>query len=347
MVISHVNLFRGLVVGSVISLAGCFAAPAYQGPESEHFDGQVFRNSLPAEKGPWDIFRLGWGTLTQTEDWPKHVEDEVQHPPPERHFDGMLVTYINHASVLIQVEGVNIVTDPIFAERASPLTWAGPKRVRAPGVTLEDLPDIDVVLISHNHYDHLDRQTLIDLASKQAKPPVILAGLGNQAYFEELGLTDAVDMDWNDTHEHRGISFHFVECRHRSGRGISDQMKTLWGSFVIETGAGRVYFGGDTGYGPHFKTQGERFGEFDLTILPIGAYEPRWFMSEIHMNPADAVQAHVDLNSKQSLGIHFGVFQLTYEAIDAPEQELTKALDGAGLEHEVFWALKPGVQKRL
>lgn len=325
-----------------LSLVGCVAAPAYEGPATEHFDGRVFRNTVPSDKSPWDLMRLAWGTLTNAEAWPDHVANTSASVPPERYDQGMLVTYINHSTVLIQVQSINILTDPIYAERASPFSWIGPKRVRDPGVAFDDLPPIDVILISHNHYDHLDKDTLMRIAERQAEPPLILAGLGNGAYFAELGLPTFQDMDWNDRVEHAGLSFHFVECRHRSGRGLSDQMRTLWGSFVIETEAGRIYFAGDTGYGPHFKEQGARFGKFALSILPIGAYEPRWFMADVHLDPAQAVQAHLDLNSRRSLGMHFGVFQLTYEGIDDPIVELEEALRVAELDQDVFWVFEPG-----
>ncbi|MEM7096683.1 MAG: MBL fold metallo-hydrolase [Pseudomonadota bacterium] len=337
----------GAAIGVVFLIAGCVAAPGYQGPKSDHFDGNVFRNTLPAEKGFWDLVRMGWGSVVDAQDWPGDVPNGNFPAPADDVVDDIVVTYVNHSTVLVQVAGVNILTDPVYSERVSPFTWAGPKRVRAPGIALEELPHIDVILISHNHYDHLDAKTLQDISAQQSQPPLILAGLGNTAFFAQLGLEETRDMDWDDQIEHAGLSFHFVECRHRSGRGITDQMKTLWGSFVIETPQGNIYFGGDTGYSPHFKAQGARFEEFALTILPIGAYEPRWFMADIHLNPADAVQAHLDLNSRQSLGIHFGVFQLTYEGIDQPALDLSRALDQAELSQSTFWVLEPGMSRTI
>ena len=334
-----------LLIG--VGVSGCVAAPTYQGPVSDHFDGDVFRNTVPSDKGLWDLLRLGWGSLVKAERWPGSVASRAYAPPGAHNQSGIRVTYINHATVLIQVQGVNILTDPIYSQRASPFNWAGPKRVRQPGIALADLPPIDVVLISHNHYDHLDAATLLALAEQQETPPLILAGLGNGAYFTELGLASYRDMDWQQVETVRDIDFHFVECRHRSGRGISDQMKTLWGSFVIQTQAGNIYFAGDTGYGPHFQQQAQQFGSFALTILPIGAYEPRWFMADVHLNPAEAVRVHQELNSRHSLGIHFGVFQLTYEGIDQPILDLQQALRSAELPDSAFWVLEPGDSRHI
>jgi L-ascorbate metabolism protein UlaG (beta-lactamase superfamily) len=224
----------------------------------------------------------------------------------------------------------------------SPVTFAGPKRVRDPGIPIEALPEIDLILVSHNHYDHLDTASLKKLRQQQEKEPVIVSGLGNAKLLRKQGYTNALELDWGEHTQVGPATVHFVECQHRSGRGAFDQMKTLWGSFVVETPEGAIYFAGDTGYSPHFKAQGEQYGPFALSLLPIGAYEPRWFMKDIHLNPEEAVQAHLDLNSQQSLGIHFGVFQLTWEAIDSPITDLEAALDAQRLPRETFWVLEPG-----
>lgn len=308
----------------------------------DNFDGKVFRNREPLGQKPLDMLSFGWGSLTQAKQWPDWIENEPADVPPALVADGIRVTYINHATTLIQMQGLNILTDPIYSERASPFQWAGPKRVRAPGIAMDDLPHIDVILVSHNHYDHLDVDTLKQLTARQEKAPLVLSGLGVGQLFSEIGVTNYVDMQWGQVERYQDMEFSFVECRHRSGRGISDQMKTLWGSFVIKSAAGNVYFAGDTGYGPHLKDHGEQYGPFALAILPIGAYEPRWFMTDVHMNPEEAVRAHRDLQSKQSLSIHFGVFQLTYEAIDEPVQALKTALDTHGVNVADFWALEPG-----
>tara|TARA_R110002110_G_scaffold141601_5_gene329541 strand:+ start:3052 stop:4143 length:1092 start_codon:yes stop_codon:yes gene_type:complete len=333
-------------------LVGCVDGPIYKsgehdGETSTNFNGEVFVNREPMSKSPLDMMRLSLGVITQAESWPALIENTPADIPAARVYEGIRVTYVNHATVLIQVAGLNILTDPIYSERASPFSFAGPKRIRAPGVKLEDLPPIDVILISHNHYDHLDTETLKNLASQQSTEPLVLAGLGVGKLLSEIGLKKTVDMQWDQVEVLEQFEFVFVECRHRSGRGISDQMKTLWGSFVIKTPEGNIYFAGDTGYGPHLKEHGEQFGPYALSILPIGAYEPRWFMADVHLNPEEAVQAHIDLNSKQSLSIHFGVFQLTYEAVDQPEQDLAAALLKAKIDMEAFWTLLPGEAKSL
>lgn len=291
------------------------------------------------------MLQLTAGFLFTAEEWPDRIDNQPRRVPNERvQGETISVTFINHATVLIQVAGVNILTDPIYSERASPLQWAGPKRVRRPGVRFEDLPPIDVILISHNHYDHLDIDTLQRLQSRnpQGNGPLILAGLGNGQLFQENGLSHYRDLDWGQRVTVRDVEFIFSEGQHRSGRGLSDQMKTLWGGFIIRTSQGNIYFAGDTGYGPHFRDAREQYGSFILSLLPIGAYEPRWFMTPVHLNPGEAVRAHVDLASQQSLGIHFGTFQLTYERIEQPIHDLKQALEELDIPESQFWALEFG-----
>ncbi|NQX88539.1 MAG: MBL fold metallo-hydrolase [Halioglobus sp.] len=328
-------------------LSACIGAPAFEGEAGDHFDGNRFINREPMHKSFTDFVRLGWGLLVHAESWPHWVETPDAATPAGRVETGVVVTYISHATFLLQVDGLNILTDPVYAERASPVQWAGPRRVHAPGIAIEDLPPIDVVLISHNHYDHLDSAALQQLVSQQNAPPLVLAGLGNGLLFEELGLQHYRDMDWNDTIVVGDSRVHFIECRHRSGRGLTDQMKTLWGAFVIEAPSGHIYFGGDSGYGPHYRDAGERFGRFVLSLLPIGAYQPRWFMADVHMDPAEAVRAHLDLRSELSIGMHFGTFQLTYEAINQPVIDLADALREQGVRRDHFAVLDPGESKRV
>ena len=332
-------------------LSGCFSAPVYTGPKSPHFNGTHFFNRVSADKSTWDMVRVSAGLLFTAEEWPEWIEHQPRRIPEARVQDKTIsVTFINHASVLIQVAGVNILTDPIYSLRASPVQWAGPKRVRRPGVRLEDLPPIDVILISHNHYDHLDLDTLHTLQERHLKEPgssgpsgpLILAGLGNAQLLQEHGLQYFQELDWGQRVSLHDVEFIFSEGQHRSGRGFSDQMKTLWGSFVIRTSQGNIYFAGDTGYGPHFSEAREQHGSFTLSLLPIGAYEPRWFMQNIHMNPRDAVQAHIDLGSQQSVGIHFGTFQLTYENVDQPLHDLARALQELQVPNDQFWAMQFG-----
>ncbi|MFK8041547.1 MBL fold metallo-hydrolase [Congregibacter sp.] len=341
LVMHRFMLFVLTLVASLI--AGCIAAPAYEGEESARFDGKYFKNTVPMSKSVGDLLRLAWGTLTQAEDWPNWIDVGQGQVPEERVWSGMAVTYVNHSTFLIQVDGFNILTDPIYSERASPFQWAGPKRVHVPGIALEDLPPIDVILISHNHYDHLDEASLRALLGRSsAAAPMLLSGLGNKQLLASLGASRVRELDWEEGVELGGIDFVFTEGRHRSGRGLSDQMKTLWGSFVIKTSEGNIYFAGDTGYGGHFAEAGERHGPFALSLLPIGAYAPRWFMKDVHLNPEEAVKAHQQLESELSIGIHFGTFQLTYEAIDQPLIDLSSAKGAHELLDKEFVVMKPG-----
>ena len=336
-----------LVVFTASLLSACSLLTEKPYPISDHSDGNRFYNRDGSDKGLSDISQFLWQSLWSESAWPEWLANPVPSAIPDRVEAGIRATYINHATILIQVDGLNILTDPIWSERASPITFAGPKRIRAPGIELSDLPEIDLVLISHNHYDHLDTATLRQLRQQQSKEPIIVSGLGNAALLRSLGYDQAIELDWSDSTSVEGATVHFVECQHRSARGIFDQMRTLWGSFVIETSQGNIYFAGDTGYSPHFKEQGERFGSFALSILPIGAYEPRWFMKDIHLNPEEAVQAHIDLNSKQSLGMHFGVFQLTWEPVDQPVTDLDAALQANRIDAGRFWALEPGQARMI
>jgi L-ascorbate metabolism protein UlaG (beta-lactamase superfamily) len=306
-----------------------FAASAYEGPVTDHFTGEEFFNHVNSDKGLIDIFKFGLPFAFVKEAWPDWIDSTPQKiPQPRLTGDAVSVTFINHSTLLIQVDGVNILTDPIFTQRTSTFSWIGPKRAQNPGVNLNDLPPIDIILVSHNHYDHLDLETLqlIFANNPEDQPPLILSGLGNGLFFDDNELKNHQDLDWEQSVHYKGLEFVFTESRHRSGRGITDQMKTLWGAFVIKTRMGNIYFAGDTGYGPHFKDARLRHGNFILSLLPIGAYEPQWFMSAAHLNPAEAVKAHLDLESRQSIGIHFGTFQLTYEGIDQPIKDLEKAL---------------------
>jgi L-ascorbate metabolism protein UlaG (beta-lactamase superfamily) len=321
-------------------LSSCTSAPVYRGPKSDHFNGKVFVNRLPADKGFLDILKLSVSYGFKKSSWPKWVDPSAADPITQTNTKGIAATIINHSTVLIQVDGINILTDPVFSRRASPFGFVGPKRVTPPAIEIESLPPIDVILISHNHYDHLDIESLRKLYkhTNHSNPPRILAGLGNSGLFKKHKLHNHADMDWGQSESLGGVQFEFVESRHRSGRGITDQMKTLWGGFVIGTSAGNIYFGGDTGYGPHFADAQRKFGDFTLALIPIGAYEPRWFMEPVHLDPEQAVLAHRDLGSQLSLAIHHSTFQLTYEGIDAPQKALQLAMTKHKVSEEKFIA---------
>ncbi|HEY0722403.1 MAG TPA: MBL fold metallo-hydrolase, partial [Pyrinomonadaceae bacterium] len=247
------------------------------------------------------------------------------------------VTFVNHATVLIQTGGLNILTDPIWSERASPFTWAGPKRHRAPGIRLEDLPPIDVVLISHNHYDHLDMQTLAKLHAKYQ--PRLITGLGNSALLTAGGINQVVELDWwQVTKISDALSVTCVPAKHFSGRGLSDADGTLWCGYVMQTPAGNIYFAGDTGMGTHFAEIKQRFQTFRLALLPIGAYLPRWFMHPVHISPSEAVELHRQLQPRVSMAIHFGTFALG----DDGELEPVLQLREASNNDSDVWVLEHG-----
>lgn len=333
----------------IIGIGSWISGPNYKGPSSAHFDGTYFRNRIDHDKTIIDILRLIGGYYLFGSKWPKWVEIENFSSPPKRINRGLSVTFINHASVLIQVDGMNIITDPILSDRASPFTFLGPKRVHRPGVMLEDLPPIDVILISHNHYDHLDLPTLKNLTNVGAKDkkPLILTGLGNKELLLAHDLTNAREMDWEQIETYGSIKFIYVEARHRSGRGFLDQMRTLWGGFVILTPYGNIYFAGDTGYDKHFQEIRSKYAPIILSLLPIGAYEPQWFMHAVHLTPEEAIKAHHDLASKLSVPIHFGTYPLTYEPREEPEERLRKALNTNAKDKQLFLILKPGETKKI
>jgi L-ascorbate metabolism protein UlaG (beta-lactamase superfamily) len=282
----------------------------------------VFRNpSGRAARGLASVVR--WLATRSRGPWPTHVEDVGVAPPVAINDDGTIrATVIGHATVLLQVDGLNILTDPVMSMRIGPTPWTGPKRVRKPAVAFADIPKIDVVLLSHNHYDHLDRPTLRDLVRRD--DPVVLTGLKVGA---KVPSTRVVELDWWQAHEIRdGIRATYVPSEHFSGRGPFDRDRSLWGGFVLETPSGRIYFAGDTGAGAHFQAIRERFGAMTLSLIPIGAYAPRWFMEPVHIDPDEALQASLTLESQTTLAIHFATFNLADDAYDGPTQALTRAL---------------------
>jgi L-ascorbate metabolism protein UlaG (beta-lactamase superfamily) len=299
------------------------------------FDGERFSNIDPFERRTFrDMMK--WRFTSNKTKWPDWIHSTPKQVPHQR-FDGLSVTYINHATTLIQINGVNILTDPFFSMRTSPVQWAGPKRVRRPGVEMEDLPPVDIILISHNHYDHMDKPALKQLAVMFPEA-LVLTGLGNMPDIKETGFTNITEMDWWESLVTSGLTMYYVPARHFSARTYRDAFTALWGGFVIESPDKKVYFAGDTGKGSHDKQLAEKFGGFDVSLIPIGAYEPRWFMAQTHLNPAEAVQVHRETNSKFSIGIHFGTVQLTDEGIDEPVIALKKALVESGIPESEFIA---------
>jgi L-ascorbate metabolism protein UlaG (beta-lactamase superfamily) len=319
------------------------AAYEYPGPPSDHFDGSCFFNPESGDHSFTDMLKWMWEMKTVS--WPEWRDGPRQPPPVEGIADGRLrVTYINHATLLIQMDSVNILTDPMWSLRASPMNWIGPKRVRSPGVPIEDLPQIDYILISHDHYDHLDLPTLKTICERDH--PTVLAGLGIKALLSDEGITRVVEMDWWQLHQPdvSQIAFTFVPARHGSGRWPFLENRTLWGGFVMESPSGdQVYYAGDTGFGAFIDSVHHRFTRIRLAIVPVGNYEKRWFMKNQHMNPDDAVKAHQLLDARQSIGVHFGTFaEHPEQTIDAHEQDLSTALKNNGVPPAQFWLLEFG-----
>lgn len=253
------------------------------------------------------------------------------------------LTWIGHATMLIQLHGKNILTDPQFSDRASPVQWAGPKRVVPPGIAMADMPEIDIVFISHDHYDSLDVRTVRQLRFRSGgERTTFFVPLGLKEWFLNLGITNVIEMDWWEEREFDGLRIIATPMQHWGKRSPFSRNDHLWASWVMIADDFRFYFGGDTGYSPHFKETGDRFGPFDLAALPIGAYEPRWFMKDHHINPEEAVQAHLDLHSNKSVAMHWGTFMLTDEPLDEPPVMLKKAMDEKGIPENEFLVLQHG-----
>jgi L-ascorbate metabolism protein UlaG (beta-lactamase superfamily) len=287
---------------------------------AKHFDGKRFYNPNGSQSPRW-IDALGWKLTSRGEASPRFVSDVEQSVPP-RLVEGeeLRATLVNHSTVLLQQRTAHVLTDPIWSERASPLSWIGPRRRRSPGVRREDLPRIDIVLLSHNHYDHLDLQTLRWLAERGGVTFIVPIGVSELLRSEKIG--PVYELDWGEAKDVDTTTVHCVPALHFAGRRVFDRNKTLWCGYVISSENGIVYFAGDTAFGHHFSQIHERFGSPRLALLPIGAYAPRWFMSPVHMAPEDAVKAHEILCSGMSIAIHHGTFQLGDEGIDTAKRQL-------------------------
>ena len=270
--------------------------------------------------------------------WPEQAGNHSFAPPPER-VDGMdlLATWIGHATVLVQTAGLNILTDPFLSSRASPVSFAGPKRVRPPALTAPAMPPIDLILLSHNHYDHMDIPALRDIARHHA--PLVITPIGNARWIRQASPDLRIaELNWGESTAVKELAVHLTPALHWSKRGLIGANTALWGGFAVESPGGVVYFAGDTGFGTGatFEAIREKFGPPRLSLLPIGAYEPRWFMEPHHMNPEEAVRAHQALASRTSLAIHHSTIQLTDEAIDAPVNDLGRALAQYGVDRQQF-----------
>lgn len=315
-------------------------------PVSDHCDGWRFFNPAGrpqalgfSELPRWWRQRLLEG---QGSSWPASVPAPLKPVPPD-HIPArqLAVTFIGHSTFLLQLPGLNILTDPVFASRAGPFGLLGPKRARPAALRLGELPRIDVVVLSHCHYDHLDLAALRWLSHRHR--PAIVTTLGNKAWLEARGVSRVSEFDWWQSGDATpDLRVTCAPAQHFAARTLWDKNHTLWGSFFLRTPAGTVFFAGDTGWAPHFAEINARLGAADLALIPIGAYEPRWFMESVHMNPDEAVRAHLALGARRSIGMHFGTFQLTDEAIDAPLQALAAARTAHGVPEADFTTLDFG-----
>lgn len=321
--------------------------PYYSGPKTDHFDGLRFFNSAEAntDKGLRDIVR--WRCSAPNNPWPKHID--VIPVVPERRADPLTVTMVGHSTVLIQIAGFNLLTDPVWSNRASPFQFAGPRRVAEPGIRFADLPPIDAILLSHNHYDHLDIPTLGKLHTHHA--PLIVTPLGNDAIVHRHIPNARIKTgDGGDVFSiGERLDIHIVPANHWSARRLGDRRMALWGGFMLRASETLIYFAGDTGYGTGaiFRNMRQQFGSPDLAILPIGAYDPRWFMAAQHVNPREAVQILSDLEARKALGMHWGVFKLTDETRDDPANRLAANLKASGIPLNRFEAMAPGSVARM
>jgi L-ascorbate metabolism protein UlaG (beta-lactamase superfamily) len=320
------------------------SAPKYKGPVSSHFDGKRFTNpGHVTAKGLPEV--LKWMINRKQGEWKEIGESLDEVKPAARIHNGVRITFVNHSTFLIQVDGVNILTDPVFSKRTSPFQWAGPRRMRPPGIRLENLPKIDVLLLSHNHWDHLDIASVKKIHALHQ--PRIITPLGVKAFLDEEGVTSVEDMDWwQETAINTSMIVQCVPAQHFSGRGTFDRDATLWCGYVIRRAGGNIYFVGDTGYNDQtFKEIGMRCSPIRVALIPIGAYKPDWFMSPIHCSPREAVKIHQEVKAETSVATHFGTFPLADDGQAEPVLELTKALKDSGIGTESFLILTEGVPR--
>jgi len=344
--------FAPLLIAALAVVACARPIPAVPPGKPAHHAEDGFRNRYPhpEKAGFWE-----W----KTEQWklglPKKPEEGYRFEtvlPDQRTLRSnrrdATVTWVGHATLLVQIGGLNILTDPQFSDRASPVSFAGPRRVVPPVPALDKLPHIDAVVISHDHYDHLDLASVTALAEQAGGPPRFFAGLGMKQWFASAGIDNVEEMDWWQSVDYKGVQFNFVPVQHWSKRTLWDTNRRLWGGWALRHPSFSFFFAGDTGYSKDFADIGARFGGFDLAAIPVGAYAPRWFMSIMHVDPGEAVLIHRDVGARQSVGIHWGTFDdLTDESLYEPPKVLAREREKAGLKPEDFFLMKHGETRVL
>jgi N-acyl-phosphatidylethanolamine-hydrolysing phospholipase D len=332
---------------SFICMSAMNCAAHTPSAEKPHHTQNGFRNVHEYEEHDfWDFLR--WRRERANKEIPRPESYNFPLAQNDPNFlnhnrDKKTVTWIGHATVLLQVGGYNILTDPHFSRRASPVQWAGPERVAPLGLAFEDLPPIDIVVISHDHYDALDEQTIKRLHRRPGGEKTrFYVPLGLKKWFASRGVDQVIEMDWWDRSQDGNLEIIAVPVQHWSKRSLFSRNKTLWAGWVIASNDFRFFFAGDTGYNSLFKEIGEKLGPFDLAAIPIGAYEPRWFMARHHVDPEEAVQIHKDIRSRKSLAIHWGTFILTDEPLDEPPKRLAAALEENKIPGDDFLVLQHG-----
>lgn len=348
----------GACVALLMALASCaYRNPDYD-PSRPHHRPDGFVNTVPTAAPAGFANFLRWQIDRRRQGLPPPPGRPTPVVKPDLAFvrgnavagvsQVPAVTWIGHATVLLQMAGLNILTDPQFSERAFPVQWAGPRRHQPPGMALADLPRIDLVVISHNHYDHLDEASVRALAAQAGGPPLFVVPLGVRRWFTDIGIAHARQLDWWQSLQVGGVEVHLVPAQHWSARGFFDRRQTLWGGFALVSPTFRAYYAGDTGYGPDFQEIGRRFaGGFDLALIPIGAYTPRWFMANQHVDPDEALRIHQDVGARRSLGVHWGTFVMADEPLEQPPIDLAVARTARGIDESAFFTLAIGETRRL
>lgn len=334
-----------LVVCLLEYTEGC-ASKGAENAGGHQAEGAFMNPEIGRGKSFIDFLRWRWDRLWKDIPEPYSYDFEPAENDPaflRENREKTTVTWIGHATVLLQVNGRNILTDPHFSRRASPVQWAGPERVLPPGLTLAELPPIDMVVLSHDHYDSLDEASITALRARPGgENTAFFVPLGLAGWFRQRGIENVIELDWWESAEHEGLKATAVPARHWSKRSPFFSNNTLWAGWAVSSGGFNFLFVGDSGYSTEFAKIGEKLGPFHLAAIPIGAYEPRWFMKDYHMNPEEAAQVHLDLKAEKSIAIHWGTFALTDEPLDEPPVRLREALREKDIPEKDFMVLRHG-----